>query len=294
VLVTGGSGLIGSATVAAIRRRGAAAISLGRGAGCDVRCDVRDSEKLRAAFLSTRPSCVVHTAYLLADESASEPREAIAVNLLGFVNALDASAAAGVSSFLYASSIAVYGDARRSDGAAASPSSQYGTMKLLNEQQAAACDAFARCCGVRIVNVYGDRIGRGQTGWLSSAIHAALDGRPARVELARNARMAVTWASDLGERLAAIALSPTERPWPAVVDGGGEEIDGGALAGALAQAGADDVALGRSVYPYPTAVASPWLDSVVGRPVTGLREALAAMAAVRGETHPVQPLLRED
>lgn len=281
VLVTGGSGVVGSATVEAMRKRGASVISLGRSECCDLRCDVRDPTEVKRAIADATPSTIIHAAYMLADRTPREPREAIAVNVLGFFNVLDASAAAGVPSFLYASSIAVYDDARYNGSAYLAPRSAYGTMKLLNEQQAAT-GPFSRCCGVRIANVYHDGVGRGQSGWLSTAIHAALAGGPVRVGLAPGARLSVIWAEDVGDRLAKLALAPIDEPWPSVLNSGGEEIAGKELGEALTRAGASDVKFANNSYPYPTAISSPELDLLVGRPVLKLSDVLPEMERARG------------
>lgn len=278
VVVTGASGLIGAATVRAITRRGGSALPLTRG-GPGIACDIRDLAGLRERLAAAAPSTVVHTAYLLADRSATSPREALATNLEGFLNVVEAASAAGARSFVYASSIAVYDASERSDQAMTAPRTAYGTMKLLNEQQVSSAGGFDRHCGVRIVNVYGNCRGRGQTGWLSSAVHAALSGRPARVELAEGAAMSVAWADDVGERLAAIALSEEDVEWPAVVDGGGDRVTGAEIATALEHAGAPGVELGSERYDYPSLVPAPWLDARAGRPVLSFADALSRMAA---------------
>jgi nucleoside-diphosphate-sugar epimerase len=271
VLVTGAAGLIGSAVAAALRGRGAEVAAVARG-DRELGVDVADRDIVASLFRSVRPHTVVHTAYLLADATGERLREAAEVNVLGFVNVLEACAAAGVHSLLYASSIAAGG---------APPSTVYGLMKLLNERQAAASGLVPRHAGVRIVNVYGDLAGRGQTGWLSTAVRDALSGERAFVRLAADAEMSVVWSHDLGERLASVALRPEDEDWPAVVEGGGEAVSGESVGDALARAGAASVELGTDRYDYPSRVESPWLDAVAGAQVLPFASALERMRALR-------------
>jgi nucleoside-diphosphate-sugar epimerase len=275
IVVTGAAGLIGSATGAAIGRRGGRTVTLTRD-----ECDIADRQAVRAALRAARPSTVVHTAYLLADRSSTDHRAAAEVNIVGFLNMVEESLEAGAESFLYASSIAVYESEERSDRARTAPVTAYGCMKLVNEHQLAAIDGFGRHCGVRIANIYADTVGRGQTGWLSTAVSAALTGEPARVQLSEDAAMAIMWQADIGDRLAALALSGEDLPWPPTVDGGGERVTGGELASILGEAGAPRVDLGDDRYDYPSVVPSPWLDRVVGQAVVPLERALEKL---RGE-----------
>ena len=281
VLVTGANGLIGSATVAAIRRQGADAIPMTR-SGPGIACDLRDPTGVRSALAASHPATVVHTAYLLADRSHDSPREAAETNVLGFLNVVEACVDAGVGSFLYASSIAVYEPGEATDLARCCPATPYGTMKLLNEQWMSEMGAaFRRCCCVRIVNAYDDVVGRGGTGWLSTAVRAALSRGPSFVRLAHDAAMSIMWARELGERLAAIALHGEEAPWPSSVDSGGERVTGSLLASALRDAGASSVVLGEERYDYPTTVSSPWLDELTGASVVSLSAALSRMGRLR-------------
>jgi hypothetical protein len=91
--------------------------------------------------------------------------------------------------------------------------------------------------------------------------------------------MAIAWARDVGDRLAAVALSEPELEWPGVADGGGEHATGATLAAALRDAGAPRVDLGDERYDYPSRVPSPWLDRLVGSQPVALVTALESMKA---------------
>jgi nucleoside-diphosphate-sugar epimerase len=212
---------------------------------------------------------IVHTAYLLADRSAIDHQEAVQTNVAGFLNVLEERSPSTRSS-----------TRARRDTAPTAPPSVYGAMKLVNERQAAAVGGVRRHCGVRIANVYGDVIGRGQTGWLSTAVRDALLARDARVELAPDAPMGIVWRDDVGERLARAAVSPPDIEWPPAVDGGAERVTGSEIAAALRAAGASSVTIGDSRYDYPSTVPSPWLDAVAGA-ATPFVKALTRMANAR-------------
>jgi hypothetical protein len=104
-----------------------------------------------------------------------------------------------------------------------------------------------------------------------------VQGWPARVVLAPDAQMGITWARDVGARLAAIAMSDRDVDWPATADGGAEAISGAGIAAALADAGAPSVELGNERYDYPAEIPSPWLDDVAGGAPTTLAEALKTL-----------------
>jgi nucleoside-diphosphate-sugar epimerase len=66
--------------------------------------DVRNAEDLRAAFAGA--DVVVHLAFLIAGGSREDTR---AINVTGTLQAFEAAAEAGVTRFVYASSVAAYG-----------------------------------------------------------------------------------------------------------------------------------------------------------------------------------------
>jgi UDP-N-acetylglucosamine 4-epimerase len=93
--------------------------------------------------------------------SIGDPEETHAINGTGFVNAYLAAAEAGVSSLVYASSCAVYGDNPAlplSERAAPRPLSPYAASKLANEAYAAGMAVTAphmSVAGLRFFNVFG-------------------------------------------------------------------------------------------------------------------------------------------
>ena len=112
VLVTGGSGFLGSHIADELVRRGYAVRVLDRhpAAQADresVAADVRDP----AAVLAAMDGCaaVYHCAAVAdLDHARNDPRLAIDINVLGTLTVLEAAAAAGVSRVMHASSVYVF------------------------------------------------------------------------------------------------------------------------------------------------------------------------------------------
>jgi UDP-N-acetylglucosamine/UDP-N-acetylgalactosamine 4-epimerase len=106
---------------------------------------------------------VLHQAALgSVPRSIEDPVTTNEVNVNGFVNVLVAARDAGVSSFVYAASSAVYGDhpdLPKTEERIGKPLSPYALTKYVNELYA---DVFARCygfktIGLRYFNVFGKR-----------------------------------------------------------------------------------------------------------------------------------------
>ncbi len=174
VLVTGGSGFIGSHLVDALLALGArvrALDNLSNGkranlAHCASRiefleADIRDAAACREACDGA--SVVFHLAALgSVPRSMKDPATSIAVNVAGTANVFAGARDAGVSRIVYASSSSVYGDSDRlpkREGEEGKPLSPYALSKAMNEELAAA---FGRCydlefIGLRYFNVYGPR-----------------------------------------------------------------------------------------------------------------------------------------
>jgi UDP-glucose 4-epimerase len=124
ILVTGGCGLIGSATVEQLLRdhspeRIVIFDNLSRGTRANVRHiledprvsfvsgDIRDTEALRTAMRNI--DAVIHLAALRITACAADPREALTVMCDGSFNVIDAARAGGISKVVAASSASIYG-----------------------------------------------------------------------------------------------------------------------------------------------------------------------------------------
>ncbi len=191
VLVTGGSGFIGSHVVDKLRDRGHEPRILDmiesphhkRGEIETVIGDVSDACVLERAMEGCET--VIHLAAVAdVSEVAVDPAYAQAINAGGTLNALDAARAACVERFVYASTIWVY-DGR--DGTAAEddhlalPAHVYTATKLAGEMY---CTSYAKLYGLdytilRFGIPYGPRARPAAV--VPSFVRKALDGEPLTV-----------------------------------------------------------------------------------------------------------------
>ncbi len=196
VLVTGGAGFIGSHLVERLLADGHEVrvlddLSTGRNRGLVERLgvdlvvgDVADPASAAAATRGCDAVC--HLAAVASVEaSVARPLETLRANLVGTVTMLEAAAASGAGRFLYASSAAVYGDARdlplRED-AAPLPLSPYAADKLAGEHYLGHYhrSGLLRGHAFRFFNVYGPRQDPASpySGVISVFLDRAAAGRP--------------------------------------------------------------------------------------------------------------------
>jgi nucleoside-diphosphate-sugar epimerase len=180
VLVTGGSGFIGSHLVDALLRKGAEVrvldnLATGKRANLAhilecrgsqdkfsfVEGDITDRAAVQEAI--TGVDYVLHQAALPSvQRSVEDPLTANLVNVAGTLNVLMAARETGVKRVVYASSSSVYGDSSqlpKAEHMATNPLSPYAVSKLAAE---AYCRAFTRVYGLetialRYFNVFGPR-----------------------------------------------------------------------------------------------------------------------------------------
>lgn len=176
-LVTGGAGFIGSHIVEYLLVHGAMKVrvldnfSLGFKSNLTafendpafelMEGDIRDVETCKKAMQGIDAVC--HLAALgSVPRSILEPLASHATNVTGFLNVLNAAREAGIASFVYASSSAVYGDSDvmpRTEAFIGNPLSPYALTKWQNEEYA---QLFSRVygfhtTGLRFFNVFGPR-----------------------------------------------------------------------------------------------------------------------------------------
>lgn len=176
-LVTGGAGFIGSHIVAYLLGNGAKKVrvldNFATGLESNVELfssfanyefikgDIRDFATCQKACLGI--DYVSHQAALgSVPRSVKDPVASNEVNVNGFLKMLTAAKEAGVQSFVYASSSAVYGDEPnlpKIEERIGNPLSPYAVTKKTNELYA---DVFARLYGINIIglryfNVFGER-----------------------------------------------------------------------------------------------------------------------------------------
>src|SRR6266849_2863349 len=174
ILVTGGAGFIGSHVADAYIAAGhevAILDDFSTGSEANVnpaakvlRLDVRNQEGVAAAIAGFRPDVVNHhAAQSEVPKSVSDPGFDAMVNIVGGLNVLQASVAAGVRKFVFTSTGgALYGEpdvVPADEDHPVRPLSPYGTSKLAFEQY---LGTFHRTFGIdytvlRYANIYGAR-----------------------------------------------------------------------------------------------------------------------------------------
>jgi UDP-glucuronate 4-epimerase len=126
--------------------------------------DIRSAADISAAMTSAAPDVVAHLAALAGVRpSCARPAEYAEVNVTGTTRLLEASRAAGVRRFLFASSSSVYGETAavpfREDDPCGLPISPYAATKRAGEL---LCHTYTHLYGMRIIcprffTVYGPR-----------------------------------------------------------------------------------------------------------------------------------------
>ncbi len=163
VLVCGGAGYIGSHTVKALLREGFEVIlfdnfSSGREellvGGEVIRADLDDKEPIRKAFRSREIGAVLHFASLIqVGESYVNPQRYYTHNLSTSLNLLEAMLEAGVKTFIFSSSAAVYGIPRETpitESHPLNPINPYGYTKLFVER---ILQDYERAYGLKFVSL---------------------------------------------------------------------------------------------------------------------------------------------
>lgn len=148
ILVTGGSGYIGSVVVRRLIERGYEVVvfdNLERGhrQNVDPKAklivgDLRNATEIEAVLRDEKPDAVIHfAAYALVGESMADPMMYFRNNVLGGINLLDAMAAVGCERIIFSSSCATYGvppSLPIEEDMPQNPTNPYGHSKLMFEQ----------------------------------------------------------------------------------------------------------------------------------------------------------------
>jgi len=196
-VVTGAAGFLGAALTGRLAAASARVIGIDVSegaascAGEGIRLDVLDADALCAAFVGLlgddAPSAVVIHLMGRGHVGAcrDDPRAAVALNVLGTTNVLEACREAGVRRIVFPSSALVYRLPARSpigEDAPVEPRSVYAATKLACEAllQAYAIERGLSCTVARLGNVYGHGAARDSVA--SIILRQAAGGGPVVVE----------------------------------------------------------------------------------------------------------------
>jgi UDP-glucose 4-epimerase len=200
VLVSGGAGFIGSHTVDALAARGGHEIaviddlSAGKREQVNPRArfhqvDVRDASAVRGVIERERPEVLVHLAAQMdVRRSVTDPAFDAQVNLVGFLNLMEAGRLHGLSRVVFSSTGgAIYGEQECypcDEEHPRRPVSPYGVAKLATEKYL----FFYRAqygidyVALRYANVYGPRQDpHGEAGVVAIFCGRILEGRPVTI-----------------------------------------------------------------------------------------------------------------
>lgn len=235
VLVTGGTGIIGSLTGRKLAERGHEVRLFDARPNADALADADEAiELVRGDVLSSGQleeaardvDVVVHLAYSLGVDTSLRPYPATTLNVQGTANVLEAARLVGARRVVLASSVAIYGSDQHYDTAQlpltedaathlAGGMALYGAGKLYLEQLARAYREThgLLALGLRPSPVYGPGGVRGVSGWLAELVEKPVAGEPVSLDHG-DARISLVYVDDVAEQLVRL----TELPATALQD----------------------------------------------------------------------------
>ena len=150
ILITGGTGFIGAEIVRQLLARGEEKIHVLHRSGNfqrlkdvldrvnPIQVDLADGARLGDIVATTRPQAIYHLGAILTGPGEEDPQSATMANAFGTYALLEAARQHGVSQFLFASSIGVYGadinEEVITDLTLQRPFTIYGITKIFGEQ----------------------------------------------------------------------------------------------------------------------------------------------------------------
>lgn len=209
VLAFGGTGLIGAETVLGLASRGCDVATFGRsntkvaGASAVIQGDIADADAVARAVSDWQPDAILLLAARLQVECDRAPALAVAANVVGVTNVLEAAARERVRRVVFGSSIATYGqrdDLMHEDDAPSPSISLYGEMKRFAEMLGIRYSALhgLEFAALRYSGVFGPR-GAGGAG-MSLARHLLVqtcDGRDVTLDfVSGNETVHLTYVAD--------------------------------------------------------------------------------------------------
>lgn len=213
ILITGGSGFIGSYLARDLIRSGHEVIvtdvreptllreivvgDLGEDAmPSSYMVDLADVSSLVRVCRTHSVDTIVHMAGLLTAGAAAAPAHAAAVNVVGTGTVFELAATFGMRQVVWTSSISVFGyiasDALVTDNSPHAPDTFYGVYKSTNEHQARLYEEHfgIPSIGIRVGFAYGYGRTRGRGAWVHELLGKPAIGLPGRV---RGGDVLVPW-----------------------------------------------------------------------------------------------------
>ncbi|MCS7102312.1 MAG: NAD-dependent epimerase/dehydratase family protein [Candidatus Korarchaeum sp.] len=199
VVVTGGAGFIGSHTVEELLRIPEVEVIVVDNFHSGSHKNLKSSGRVRVLNSDIRALNdlkldprdllgVVHLAAIVSlDEAYSNPKLTLETNVIGTLNVLEMARKLDTRRFVYASSVAVYGEPVKlpiDEDHPTNPSNIYGLSKLMGEQLAMRYmqDYGIEVISLRYFNVYGPRMRSGPySGVIHRFITALLSGGTVRI-----------------------------------------------------------------------------------------------------------------
>ena len=227
IMVTGGTGLIGSRIIRKLVERGEEVVSFDLAApraelqpyGDRIRVyrgDITQIPHLLEAVNSFGVHKIIHMAALLPPDTEDRPHHGMLVNIQGTNNVFEVARWTGVQRVVYASSIAVYGaqenfgDRAVSEDDAWSPVNVYGMTKAANDFVAAQyVGRFGLDLrGIRICTVFSHGRVTGATGMIGGLLMSLpAVGKPVAVPFRPDEASAMIHAEDAAEIFVRVALA---------------------------------------------------------------------------------------
>jgi UDP-glucose 4-epimerase len=217
VLITGGTGLIGSFVTRSLLERGEHPAILdvrepgsllrdAIGNFSFIKGEVTDGDLLVRVIRTYEVDRVIHLAALLQFDCERDPKRAIEVNVEGTLKMLEAAVPAGVKKIVFASSIGVYGPQTgdiREETFISPEFSLYGATKLLGEH---LLERYRRISGIPFIALrYCGVYGPGEVRSLGMAevikrLESTISGRDATIEaLSGDERINFTFVGDAAQ-----------------------------------------------------------------------------------------------
>lgn len=201
ILVTGGAGFIGSHTIDELLKLPEIQVILVDNFYSGSPSNVQRSHRVRVVDLDVRKlegigsmggaegvDGIIHLAAIVSlDEALLDPKLTMETNVIGTLNVLELARKLDVSKFVYASSVAVYGEPQEvpiDESHPTKPANLYGLSKLMGEQLVMryAEDYGMEAVSLRYFNVYGPRMRGGPySGVIHKFVTALLKGGPIKI-----------------------------------------------------------------------------------------------------------------